>query len=75
VENSARPEIWARDTVITAQLQEQNKQCKIIASFASFYQFFPLSWQKYFLPWQKSNSVIKATFSARYETSFFSESH
>jgi len=40
VENSARPEIWARDTVITAQLQEQNKQCKIIASFAGFYQFF-----------------------------------
>jgi hypothetical protein len=23
--------------------------------FAGFYQFFPLSWQKYFLPWQKAN--------------------
>jgi len=28
------------------------KQCKIIAGF---YQFFPLSRQKYFLPWQKPN--------------------
>ena len=26
--------------------------------FASFYRFFPLSWQKYFLPWQKPNPDI-----------------
>jgi hypothetical protein len=23
-----------------------------------FYQFFPLSWQKYFLPWQKANPAV-----------------
>ena len=27
----------------------------VIASFCRFYRFFPLSRQKYFLPWQKPN--------------------
>jgi len=26
--------------------------------FAGFYQFFRLSWQKYFLPWQKPNQCV-----------------
>ena len=28
--------------------------------FASFCRFFPLSWQKYFLPWQKPNPAEMA---------------
>jgi len=36
-------------------IEQVNDDDDDIASFAGFYEFFPLSRQKYFLPWQKPN--------------------
>jgi len=47
---------------MTATLQHRYKNkannVRLLPVFAGFYQFLPLCWQKYFLPWQKPNPAL-----------------